>query len=62
MEYLVNQRLKTVTIRTTYGALIVRRHAILVSNAGNYMKNHQAESGDKRESNQGIIARPMLQQ
>ena len=62
MEDLVNQRLKIVTTRTTYGALIVRRHAIRVSGAGNYMENHQVESGDRRENNQVIMVRPMLQQ
>ncbi|RVX06582.1 Retrovirus-related Pol polyprotein from transposon TNT 1-94 [Vitis vinifera] len=47
---------------TTYGALIVRRHAIPVSGAGNYMENHQVESRDKRENNQVIMVRPMSQQ
>ena len=62
MEDLVNQKLKIVTIRTTYGALIVRRHAIPMSGAGNYMENHQVESRDKRENNQVIMVRPMSQQ
>ena len=62
MEDLVNQRLKIVTTWTTYGALIVRRHAIPVSDARNYMENHQVESGDKRENNQVIMVRPKLQQ
>ena len=62
MEDVVNQRLKIVTIRTTYGALIVRRHAIPMSGAGNYMENHQVESRDKRENNQVIMVRTMSQQ
>ena len=58
-ENLVSPKNKTVT---TYGALTVISHAILVNSARSLTENHQGENGVNEENNQGTIARPMLLQ
>ena len=64
---LIDQRLQTVIILITYGALTVRNLDIHEKNVGNFMVSqlHLAKSGITREDNRGIMGKqtcPLLSQ
>lgn len=43
-----------------WGALILRKHTILMNGFGSFQENLQTENRDKKESSQGTMGRPML--